>query len=139
MTKQEIFEMMNKNPVMHLATSEDGQPRVRGVLLYRADENGIIFHTGEMKELYGQLKKNSRAEVCFQADGAQIRAAGKFEEIFDDGLKQEIFNHPSRQFLREWQKQGFSSDMLKVFCMKNAEAVVWTMADNFKKKEYIKL
>lgn len=139
MTAKEIFKMMNENPVMHLATSEDGQPHVRGILLYRADERGIIFHTGEMKELYGQLLKNPKAEVCFQANGVQIRAAGEFEEVCDDALKEEIFSHPTRQFLREWAKDGFTSGMLRVFCMKNAAAVVWTMSDNFKNKEYIRL
>ncbi len=139
MTAEEIFEMMNQNPVMHLATLENGQPRVRGALLYRADKNGIIFHTGEVKELYGQLKKNPKAEVCFQANGVQIRASGEFEEVHDSALKEEIFNAPSRQFLREWSKQGFTSDMLRVFCMKDAVALTWTMEDNFKKKEYISL
>lgn len=58
MTKEEMFKIMNENMAFHLATSVDGQPHVRGMLLFRADENGIIFHTGKFKDLYEQLKKN---------------------------------------------------------------------------------
>ena len=46
MTKEELFKMMNENPVMHLATvDENGFPRVRGILMFKACEGGIIFHT----------------------------------------------------------------------------------------------
>ena len=36
MTKEQIFELINgmQNPVMYVATSENGQPHVRGILLY---------------------------------------------------------------------------------------------------------
>lgn len=56
--------MMNGSPVMHLATvDENGQPHVRGILMYKADENGIVFHTGEFKALYKQLLNNPAAPV----------------------------------------------------------------------------
>ena len=45
MTKEELYTMMNQNPAFHLSTVEGNQPHVRGMLLFRADENGIIFHT----------------------------------------------------------------------------------------------
>lgn len=45
MTKQEIYDLMNQNLGFFLATSEDDQPHVRGMMLFRANENGIIFHT----------------------------------------------------------------------------------------------
>ena len=60
MTKEERFNLMNSTMVMHLATVEDGQPHVRGMLLYRADENGIIFHTGSFKDVFKQIEKNPK-------------------------------------------------------------------------------
>jgi len=48
MTKQEVFEAISKSPAFYLATLDGDQPRVRGMMLYKADENGIIFHTGTM-------------------------------------------------------------------------------------------
>jgi len=49
MTKEQIFEVMNGNLGFHLATVENGEPRVRGMMLYKADETGIVFHTGDFK------------------------------------------------------------------------------------------
>jgi len=47
--KSQIFDLLNKNLVFFLATVEGTEPRVRGMMLYRADESGIIFHTGPQK------------------------------------------------------------------------------------------
>lgn len=78
MTKKELFDAMNQNPVFHLATVEGKQPHVRGMLLYRADENGIIFHTSSAKEVYQQMISNAKVELCFQAEGTQIRVKEKW-------------------------------------------------------------
>ncbi|MDA8212032.1 MAG: transposase, partial [Clostridia bacterium] len=46
MTRQDVFDLMNGNPAFYLATMEDNQPRVRGMLLYKADESGIVLELG---------------------------------------------------------------------------------------------
>ena len=138
MTKEEIFKIMNETMVFHLATSEDGQPHVRELLLFRADENGIIFHTGQFKDLYTQLKNNPNVELCFNSPALQIRVSGKIEELHDDKLVEEIYAHPTRQFMRDWKEQGLDAK-LAVFCLKNGVATTWTMQTNFDKKEYIQL
>lgn len=138
MTKEELYTMMNQNPAFHLATVEGNQPHVRGMLLFRADENGIIFHTASSKDLYQQIQDNPKAELCFQANGTQIRVMGQLEEIKDESLKEEIMNHPTREFLRAWEKMGLDF-VLSVFCMKNGKATTWTMDTNFDKKTWIEL
>jgi len=80
-------EEEEKNPVFFLATVEDEEPRVRGMLLYKADENGIIFHTGTMKALYEQVLKNPKVELCFSGDGTQVRVSGKLEIIEDNNIR----------------------------------------------------
>lgn len=50
MTEQEILEFIRRNPVFALATAEEGRPHVRYMMLYRADEEGLIFNTGENKD-----------------------------------------------------------------------------------------
>lgn len=138
MKKEELYAMMNENPAFHLATVEGNQPHVRGMLLFRADENGIIFHTASSKEVYHQLKNNPKAELCFQANGTQIRVTGEIEEIKDEALKQEIMNHPTRKFLQAWKEMGIDH-LLSVFCMKNGKATTWTMETNFDKKAWTEL
>ncbi len=138
MTKDELFKMMNENPVMNLATvDEKGQPHVREILMYSADERGIIFHTGEFKDLYKQLKNDGRAEVCFMAKGVQIRAEGNFEEITGDEIFDEIYSHPSREFMKAWGKRDDVKKFVKVFAMKSGRIHTWSMASNFEPKDYV--
>lgn len=138
MTKQEIYQLMNQNPAFHLATVEGDQPRVRGMLLFRADEEGIIFHTASSKDLFRQIQQNPKAELCFQGNGVQVRVTGVLEQVQDEALREEIFAHPTRKFLQAWKELGIEH-LLTVFRMRDGKAVTWTMETNFDKKEYIEL
>jgi len=144
MTKEEIFDLMNTNPVFHLATVEDDQPRCRAVFLYRADDNGIIFHTSVKKPLYSQIIKNPKVELCFNdpKNGIQVRVTGKLDLIEDNNFKDEICEHPTRKFLKSFRDSGKMEDFyndLKVFCLKGGKAFSWSMKTNFMPKEIISL
>lgn len=138
MTENEMFKLMNENPVFHLATVDGDQPRVRGMLLFRADEGGIIFHTASTKEVFTQIKKNPKAEMCFSGGGVQLRVTGVLEQVFDDKLREEIFSHPSRAFLQAWKDNGIDN-LLQVFAMKSCTAVTWTMETNFEPKKPVSI
>ncbi len=138
MTKEEVFEFIRKNPVFSLATAEDNKPHVRQMMLYKADDNGIIFNTGENKDLYRQLSANPQVEMCFYSprENLQIRIEGNVEVLEDLELKKRIVK--DRPFLKEWvDREGY--DVLIVYCLKSGRATHWTMETNFKPKEYIQL
>jgi uncharacterized pyridoxamine 5'-phosphate oxidase family protein len=137
-TKTEIYKLLNENPVFHLATIEGNKPKVRGMLLFRADEAGIVFHTAQNKDVYTQITQNPAAELCFQANTTQIRVSGTLEESDDEALREEIFNHPTRAFLQIWKEKGIAP-LLKIFILKNGKATEWTMETNFNEKEFIDL
>ena len=139
MNKYEVFEAISKSPVFYLATVEDNQPRVRGMLLYKADESGITFHTSSKKDLYRQIMKNNKAELCFSCNGIQIRINGELELVDDNNLKEEIFAHPTRAFLQPMRAMPDFLDIFAVFRLKNGTAVTWTMETNFAPKEPIRL
>ncbi len=139
MKKEEIFELMNANPAFHLATVEGDQPRCRAMFLFRANENGIIFHSGIMKMVHNQITKNPKVELCFNdfQKGIQVRVTGKLEIVEDKALKDEICNHPSRKFLKSWRESGTLDDFyngFKVYRLIGGKAVWWTMATNFAPK-----
>lgn len=140
MNKTEIFDFLNANPVFHLATVEGNRPHVRGMLMYRADEHGIIFHTGKMKDLHKQLMDNPRVEMSFNNgkfdDLIQIRISGAVELVEDLELKKEIVQ--KREFLKPWVEQA-GYEHLAVYRMKKGIAVVWTMKTNFAPKEFVEL
>lgn len=138
MTKAEIFQLMNENPVFYLATADGDQPRVRGMLLFRADENGIIFHTAATKDLFAQIEKNPKAELCFFGGGPQVRVSGVLEKTDDKKLIEEIYAHPTRKFLQVWKEKGIEAK-LQVFVLRNGTAVTWSMETNFSEKQPIQL
>lgn len=144
MQKQQLFDLMNNNPVFSLATVDGGLPRMRNLLLYRADENGILFHTGTFKDLYRQVLNNPHAELCFYDPGRniQVRVSGILEIVDNNDLKDEISSHPSRAFLQGWKESGPLQDFYSafiVFRMRDGKAVVWTMENNLAPKQGIDL
>ncbi len=144
MNREQIYEFMNKTGMFFLATNDAGRPRVRGMMLYSAGADGIIFHTGAFKDLYKQLQKDQAAELCFY-DGksnTQVRVSGTLQFVEDIEKKKEIINHPSRQFLQGWKNSLPEDEFFKqfiVFKLESGRAVVWTMALNNQPKEEIKL
>lgn len=138
MTKTEILALINANPACHLATVEGNVPHVRGILLYRADEDGLVFHTGTTKDLYHQLTLNPKAEFCFNdfQKGIQVRVSGSVEMVNDAALKQEIV--AKRDFLKPWVEQR-GWDMLVVYRVRHGQATAWTMQTNFDPKTYVEL
>lgn len=139
MNKSEIFAFLNSHPLCHLATlDEKDQPRVRGMYMYRADENGLIFHTGSKKDLCRQLQAHPKVELCFNdlKDNTQVRVTGTVEQVDDLELKKEIV--ACREFMKPWVEQhGY--EVLAVFRIRNNVATVWRMEDNFAPKTHIPL
>lgn len=138
MTKEEILEFVTKNPVCSLATIDGNQPRVRTIMLYKADENGIIFCTGRDKAVHKQLQANPAAELCFYnaEQGLQVRIEGAVEMLDDLELKKNIVE--AFTFLKPWvESQGY--EVMICYHLKNARALTWTMETNFEPKQYIQL
>lgn len=138
MNQAEVYAFLSANPVFHLATLDGDQPRVRGMLLYRADERGILFQTGKMRELYRQLAANPRVELSFhngsEEDLTQVRVSGTVELLEDLKLKQEIVS--KRDFLKPLvEREGY--DPLAVFRVTNGVASIWRMSSNLQPKTLV--
>ena len=145
MTTQELFDFMNQTVAFTLATVDGEEPRVRTMMLYKADETGIVFHTGPFKEVYGQIMRNPNAQLCFYdpAQGLQVRVRGALEMVSTPELKQEIASHPSRAFMQAWKARCATEEefyaMFDVFRLRGGIANVWTFQTNFAPKEDIAL
>ena len=136
MNRDEILDFLNANPGCHLATIEGDQPRVRGMFMYRADEKGIVFHTGAFKALYSQLQQNNKIEVCFNSPDIQVRVAGTAEILTDEGLKKEILE--ARPWLKPLMgEQG--ENALIVFRVTGCMVSMWTMETNLERTTYLSL
>ena len=73
-----------------MATMDGTKPHVRLMGTDRADENGVILSMQSPKDVYKQLAKNPETELCYHADGVQLRVSGRIQEIADIALKKEI-------------------------------------------------
>lgn len=92
MNNAEIREFITQNPFFCLATVENGKPHVRTIMLFRVEEDGILFHTGKNKDLYRQLLDHPEVELCFFTlkNPIQVRISGVAELVDDLELKKEI-------------------------------------------------
>jgi pyridoxamine 5'-phosphate oxidase len=138
MTKEEVIEFAAKNPVFSLATTDGGRPRVRMMMLYRADDNGLIFTTGRDKDVNKQLQASPAVEMCFyNADqGREVRIEGAVEAVDDVELKKQIVE--GFPFLKPWvESQGY--DVMATYRLPSGKATTWTMETNFEPKQYIQL
>ena len=144
MEKEDFYAMMRSNPVMPVATMDGDQPRVRAMLLYKADSSGILFHMGRMKDAYRQIGVSPKAELCFNdyTKSIQVRVCGILEEITTVELQDEIYQHPSRAFMKPWRENGQLAqfyEMVRVFKLTQCKGYWWSMATNFEKKVWVDL
>jgi pyridoxamine 5'-phosphate oxidase len=135
MNSTEILQFINAHPACSLATVEGNQPRVRGMLVYKADVKGLVFHTGTGKSLYKQVQANPRVEVVFNdpETRTQVRVAGVTEIVNDMALKKEIVE--ARPFMKPWVEQ-WGYDFVAIFRVTRCKVAVWTMATNFEPTTY---
>ena len=135
----DCIKFANDNPMTYVATLEGNQPRVRGFMMWYANESGFYFHTGAMKSVYKQLKANPKVELCFyhpdEKGGVMMRVAGAVEFIDDSKLRGKLVEE--RQFLKAWGFTSESSDLI-IFKVSKGEAYFWTMETNFDAKKAIK-
>jgi uncharacterized pyridoxamine 5'-phosphate oxidase family protein len=136
-TKEDILSFINQNPLCFVATDDGGQPRVRGIMIFRADINGIIISTAKNKDFFCQLKANPKTELCFYHEKIQIRITGTASDIDDNlTLKQEII--AARPFLQPMiDYKGY--DFMGLKCIGNCVATVWDFDNPFARKRFVKL
>jgi uncharacterized pyridoxamine 5'-phosphate oxidase family protein len=135
MNINDCINFANDNKVCYLATSDGDQPRVRALGFWFADDTGFYFQTGSIKDMYRQLLKNSKVEVCFYNNGGEmgrmLRIAGEIEFLSDHNLKERVL--AERPFLKIFGLT-IESPGLIIFRIPHGRAHFWTMENNLKPK-----
>lgn len=127
---EEIAGFANQNPICFLATVDRDSPKVRGMLLWFADDTGFYFYTDTSKEIYRQLKANPRTEICFYRKGKtffdtkMLRISGKVEFIRDQTMMDRL--QDQRGYLKKISRS------LVVFRISSGKALLWSGADAVK-------
>lgn len=77
----EVFDFLKACKTFYLATSDDGQPRVRPFGALDIFEGKLGFQTGKVKEVSRQLHENPNVEICAFNGKEWIRVWGR---VFED-------------------------------------------------------
>ena len=134
----EVLLFANQNPSSWLATCEDGQPRVRGMLLWFADETGFYYHTAKTKSLYSQMKANPKMEAAFirNADKPEfemLRVTGAVEILNDQALEKRL--KEERAWLWGNIQQSAVDTEVVIFRISHGSAYIWNMEWNVREAE----
>jgi len=133
----ECVRFANENPVTFIATADGDQPRVRAFAMWFADETGFYYHTGTPKNVFKQLKKNQKVELCFFAPGEgagrMMRVAGKAEFMNDPAMEQRLFR--DRPWVADLLKNAPKDAKVAIFRIGHGETYFWTMADNMREQD----
>ena len=138
MDLRDCIKFATENPVCYLATIDGDQPRVRGLLMWFANEDGFYFATLSPKEMSKQLKKNPKVEVCFYnnpaelSDMKQMRLTGKAEFVDDEALKKKVSEE--RGYLASFVGKPIGP-LWEIFRIHAGEAHFWTLKDILKEPE----
>ena len=137
-TAAEILQFIRKTQYCSLATIEAGEPRVRMVMILRADQQGILFNTGVTKDLHKQIEANAAVELCFfdPASRVQVRVRGRFAPQKDDETFKLVLE--KLPFLKPMVAEH-GTGVLAPYLLKKGRATVWTMDNNLAPKTFVDL
>ena len=134
MDKKEVLTFLNTNRTAHLATIEEGVPRVCALGIVKADDDGILIQTWKSKDLSKQLDRNAEVEFCFNnyEQRIQIRVRGKVTPCEDTATKQMVLKERPH-----FQRLVDSGQEMAIYRLKNGIAHIGTMQSNFEPKSFI--
>ena len=147
MNFQDCIKFAKENPTCAIATVEGDQPRVRFVMVWRADDTGFYFQTETPKSFYKQLKRNPKVEVSFVLpiafqyeesiqdpnEALTMRITGEVEFVDDLKLKAQCLE--DRPFLKDAGIKGPDDPELVIFRIRKGEAFFWSLSDTCKESE----
>ena len=80
----EVQKFLKECGVYYLATVDGDTPKVRPFGTAEIFENHLYIQTGKKKDIFKQIEKNNKVELCGFKDGKWIRVSGNL--ILDDRI-----------------------------------------------------
>lgn len=82
---EEVRNFLKECGAYFLATMDGDQPRVRPFGTAEIFEGHLYIETGKKKDVFKQIEKNNKVEICAFKDGVWLRVAGTL--IVDDRVE----------------------------------------------------
>jgi uncharacterized pyridoxamine 5'-phosphate oxidase family protein len=126
------YEFLKANQVFHLATVDGERARVRpfGFVMKRND--ALYFCTNNTKDVYKQMVKCPNVEMSAMGpDGKWLRLCGK--AVFDNSRDAKAQAFAESAMLLQIYPKGADEEIFVTFCLKDAEATLYSFAEAPKK------
>ena len=92
---KEVYDFLKECGTYYLATVDNDQARVRPFGTIELFEDHLYIQTGKKKDVFKQIEKNNKVEICAFKDEKWLRVSGTL--IVDDRLeakKHMLDNYP---------------------------------------------
>ena len=122
---KETMDFLKECGVYYLATVEDDSPRVRPFGTAEIFENHLYIQTGKKKDVFKQIEKNSRVEICGFLDGKWIRVSGKL--VLDDRIEAKKYMLDQNPSLRRMYDEN--DDNTAVLYFEHATVTFYSFTD----------
>ena len=129
---KEVCEFLKECGVYYLATMDGDSPRVRPFGTSEIYNDRLYIQTGKMKDVYKQIEKNNKVEICAFKDGKWLRVSG--ELIPDESIeakKDMLDKNPS---LRSMYNENDDNTIVLYF--KNSKAIFSSFTEGSKTIEF---
>lgn len=128
----EVLDYLKKAGVFYLATTEDGQPRVRPFGAVVELEGKIYMVTNNRKKCFDQMVKNDKIELSAMVDGTWIRVEAKagFDSRREARVKM-LEEYPSLSSL-----YSVDDGKMEAMYLKDAKATIYSFNGETKVLEF---
>lgn len=128
----EVYEFLKECGVYYLATIDGDSPKVRPFGTAEIFENHLYIETGKKKEVFKQIEKNNKVEICAFNNGKWLRLSG--ELILDDRVEAKKDMLDKNPELRSMYNE--LDDNTAVLYFKNAKAIFSSFTEEEKIIEF---
>ncbi|MCR4694399.1 MAG: pyridoxamine 5'-phosphate oxidase family protein [Pseudobutyrivibrio sp.] len=122
---EEVQEFLKGAQTYYLATIDGDQPRVRPFGTAEIFEGKLYIQTGRSKDVFKQLEKNPKAEICAFNNGQWIRVSGKL--VADNRVEAEADMLDKNPNLKNMYSAGDGNTVVLYF--ENGEATISSFTD----------
>lgn len=119
----EVLEYLKACGTFYLATDEDGQPRVRPFGAVCEFEGKLYIVTNNQKDVYQQMKKNGKVEICGMHQGTWIRVAGEVKEDLRREARVAMMDDNSAALSSMYT---VDDGLMTVFCFEQGTATIYS-------------
>ena len=106
---EKVAAFLSKAGVFFVATTEDGQPKVRPFSYLNLQDDRLYFASGTFKEIYKQLKASPKVEIFAHIGAYFMRYDGVAVIVEDDESLMQHLRHSAKHMTDLYAQNGWKN------------------------------